>query len=86
MKFGLKQIGEKSPLVISRAKRAINFTAFAILSYSPKICEWTGWTNEGFMTTLGLIGLGINVIGIMFGESPEEKYQFDLKPDKPKDN
>jgi hypothetical protein len=73
MKFGLSQISKQSPLIISRLKRVVNFLTFTILAYSPKLCEWYGWSEEGIMTAIGLFGIGVNVIGIMFGV--EEKKE-----------
>lgn len=75
MKFGLSQMWKQTPLVISRAKRAINVLAFSILPFMPKLCEWYDWTEDGVMTAIGLSGLFINIVGLMFGveEVEEEK-------------
>lgn len=84
MKFGLSQIWKESPLFISRLKRALNFVIFSIGAVSPKLCEWYGWTSDGILATLSIAGLGINVLGIMFGVEPSEsKGEFERENDIP---
>lgn len=71
MKFGLSQIWKQSPLVISRLKRALNFFTFGVASFSGIICSKLGMSVDEFVQWLGLWGLMINTIGIMFGVEPD---------------
>lgn len=77
MKFGLNQVWNQSPLIISRIKRALNFLLFSVGAFTPKLQEWFGWTPEGIITCISLIGLGINMVGIMFGIDPDGEPKKD---------
>lgn len=75
VKFGLSQIRKQSPLFISRLKRALNFFTSAVAVCTPFVCRVTGINELDFIQGLGLAGILINTIGIMFGVDPEEQEE-----------
>lgn len=81
MKFGLSQIWKKTPMFISRLKRALNFFIASIGALSSFVAEWFNMTDEHFMKMLFFILLVVNTVGIMFGVDPVEEDN-----DKPKND
>lgn len=75
VKFGFSQIWEKSPLFISRLKRALLFFTGASAMCTPFICKVFGINETDFIQGLGLASILISTLGIMFGVKPDQPVE-----------
>lgn len=73
IKFGVNQIGEKTPKFISALKRALNFFSGSVVVFLPQIATFTHTTIDTLTTIMGLFILVVNTVGIMFGADPDTK-------------
>jgi preprotein translocase subunit SecY len=72
MKFGFGQIGEETPKIISRIKRALNFLSGAIVTVLPQVADLFHTTTAKVSLIIGLAIVAVNFVGIMFGVEPDQ--------------
>lgn len=73
VKFGIGQIGERTPKFISALKRALNFFSGGVVVFLPQIAAFLHTSVDSLTMVMGLFILLVNTVGIMFGVDPDSK-------------
>lgn len=82
VKFGFSQMAERTPLVISKIKRALNFFSGGVVAFLPQIAQDLHTTTDKLAGIMGIVILVVNTVGIMFGVQPEQKLPYNETPNQ----